>query len=227
MTGLFETTRLGDFEVRGATGPVGIHELAGVGHLRGRIDVARARGREAEMTRLEDALARTADGDPQVVGLVAEPGVGKSRLCSEFAERCRARGVELVSGGALAHTAGVPFVTVLEVLREWFGVTDRDSDEDAREKIAGRQGRLAGVVTAIARARADRGAGVIIIEDLHWIDRVSEAIVRTLVAGLPGSRTMIVLNFRPEYDDRWAHGARYQRIRVAPLGTAAATALPD
>src|SRR5881296_3029989 len=65
--------------------------------MRTRLDVSHARGfskfvgRQSEMAALEAALQHAIAGNAQVVGVVAEPGTGKSRLCYEFAERCRAR----------------------------------------------------------------------------------------------------------------------------------------
>ena len=73
-----------------------------------------------------------------MIGVVAEPGVGKSRLCHEFAERCRARGIEVYEAQAQAHGQAIPFLPVLQMLRGYFGIEDRDSERIAREKIAGR-----------------------------------------------------------------------------------------
>jgi adenylate cyclase len=71
--------------------------------------------------------------------VVAEAGVGKSRLCFEFLERCRARGDLLVlEGHAVAHGRHIPFLPILEIIRGYYGITDQDDDRTAREKIAGR-----------------------------------------------------------------------------------------
>ena len=87
---------------------------------------------------LEEALERAEAGRGGVIGVVAEPGVGKSRLCHEFAERCRARGIEVYEAQAQAHGQAIPFLPVLQMLRGYFGIEDRDSERVAREKIAGR-----------------------------------------------------------------------------------------
>ena len=68
--------------------------------------------------------------------MVAEPGVGKSRLCHEFAERRRAEGVDVFAGHGLAHARSVPFLPVLEILRVQFGITEQDRPEAAREKVS-------------------------------------------------------------------------------------------
>jgi adenylate cyclase len=95
-------------------------------------------GRDTEMDALEAALVRARGGDGQVVGVVAEAGTGKSRLCFEFLERCRRRGLRVVEGHAVAHGKNIPFLPVLEVIRAYYGIKAEDDDRTAREKIAGR-----------------------------------------------------------------------------------------
>jgi predicted ATPase len=95
-------------------------------------------GRSDDMAALEVALARALGGNGQVIGVVAEPGVGKSRLCYEFAQRCRARGLAVDEAHGVAHGKAIPFLPVIEYLRAYFGITERDADQAAREKIAGK-----------------------------------------------------------------------------------------
>ena len=90
------------------------------------------------MAALEEALERAGEGRGEVIGVVADPGIGKSRLCHEFAERCRARGIEVYEAQGQAHGKAIPFLPVLQMLRGYFGIEDRDSERAAREKIAGR-----------------------------------------------------------------------------------------
>src|SRR5262249_32821590 len=84
------------------------------------------------------ALARVIAGTGQVVGVVAHPGVGKSRLCFEFAERCRARGIAVYEAHGVPHGKAIPLLPVLESLRGYFGITEQDSAQTTRDKIAGR-----------------------------------------------------------------------------------------
>ena len=144
VTGFFQMEPLGEVQMKGAREPVRVFELQGVGPMRTRLDVSRARGltrfvgRDQEMATLEAALSSALEGNGRVVGVMAEPGTGKSRLCLEFAERCRARGIRVREAHALPHGKSIPFLTILEFLREFFGVAERDTDEEARHKIAGR-----------------------------------------------------------------------------------------
>jgi len=72
-----------------------------------------------------------------VAGVVGEAGLGKTRLCFEFLERCRAQGLQ-VEGHEVAHGKNIPFLPMLQVFRAYYGITQEDSDRSARDKIAGR-----------------------------------------------------------------------------------------
>jgi hypothetical protein len=90
------------------------------------------------MAALEAALARAREGGGGVVGVVGEAGIGKSRLCHEFLERCRGRGLATYEAYGVAHGKAIPFLPLLQLLRNVFGITEADSAAAAREKIAGR-----------------------------------------------------------------------------------------
>ena len=140
----FALEDLGAFALKGAAEPIHVYELTGVGSARNRFDLSRARGlvrfvgRDAELRTLEAALERTRRGEGQVLGIVADAGTGKSRLCFEFAEHCRAEGVQVMEGRCVAHGKNLPLLPVLEVIRGYFGIEDGDGERVVREKIAGR-----------------------------------------------------------------------------------------
>ncbi len=142
--GYFALEDLGEFRVKGVGDPVRVHRLIGLGAARTRFDISRARGlsrfvgRAADLRTLDDALEQTDAGNGQVVGVVAMAGTGKSRLCFEFLERCRARGMSVFEGRAVAHGKNIPLLPILEVFRAYYGITVEDDDRSAREKIAGR-----------------------------------------------------------------------------------------
>ncbi|MFQ5513609.1 MAG: AAA family ATPase [Myxococcota bacterium] len=144
VEGFFRLRNLGRSRIRGRAEPLSVFELESEGSLRTRLDASRARGflrfvgREAELATLHSALERTLQGEGQVVGIVGEAGVGKSRLCLEFVDQLRIGGISIYEAHCLSHGRGVPFLPVLELLRSFFGIDERDSDETARQKIAGR-----------------------------------------------------------------------------------------
>jgi class 3 adenylate cyclase/tetratricopeptide (TPR) repeat protein len=144
VSGYLDLDDLGEFDVKGVSEPVRVHALAGVGGAHSRLDISQARGftrfvgREDELATLQAALEQSRDGSGVVVGVVGEAGVGKSRLCHEFVERCRRQGIPVYEAQGQAHGSAIPFLPVLQMMRSYFGVTEHDPDQQAREKIAGR-----------------------------------------------------------------------------------------
>ena len=110
-----------------------------MGDLRTRFDVSRARGltrfvgRENDMQVLDQALASAHAGSGQVIGVVAEAGAGKSRLCFEFAERCRGDGMRVMQGSGVPHGKNIPLLPILQVVRAYYGISEEDDDRTARE----------------------------------------------------------------------------------------------
>jgi class 3 adenylate cyclase/tetratricopeptide (TPR) repeat protein len=257
--GFLDLDDLGEFEIKGASRPVRVFELAGVGAARSRLDLSRERGfsrfvgRSAEMAALEEALGRAKDGNGGAIGLVADPGVGKSRLSHEFVQRCREDDVEVFEAQAQAHGQSIPYMPVLQMLRSFFGIGEREAEQLSREKIAGRsllidpefaedlplmfdflgvpdpdrpvaqmspearQRALGRIVCRLVNAPARRKTLVLVIEDLHWIDAGSNAMLDGLVASIEGTNTLAVVNFRPEYSPSWAASPAYRGISLEPL----------
>jgi class 3 adenylate cyclase/tetratricopeptide (TPR) repeat protein len=143
VAGFFQLEDLGQFKLRGSGEAVHAYSLEGPGPMRTRLDLSRARGfsrfvgRAEEMQDLEAALRRAVAGQGQVVGVVGEIGLGKSRLCEEFIEHCRQSGVRVDEGHSVPHGRNVPFLPIVELLGSYFGVSERDRPDEARRKIAG------------------------------------------------------------------------------------------
>jgi class 3 adenylate cyclase len=144
VQGYFELEDLGTFSVKGVSDPVGVFQMQGIGEIKTRFDASRARGlsrfvgRTDDMQTLETALSRSRSGQGQVVGVVADAGVGKSRLCFEFLERCKADGLRVLKGAGVAHGKNLALLPIMQVFREYYGISEHDSDQLVREKIAGR-----------------------------------------------------------------------------------------
>ena len=141
VDGFFELWDLGTPELKGVSEPVRVYRLEGRGELLTRLDLARARGltrwvgRGAELGALESALARALDSEAQVIGVVGEAGVGKSRLCLEFLERCRERGLAVIRSSCPAYGRSVPLLPVRDLLRGLLDLEVEDDAAAAREKI--------------------------------------------------------------------------------------------
>jgi hypothetical protein len=245
VQGFFQLGDLGQMEVKGVPEPLRVYELQGVGQFRTRLDISRTRGfsrfvgRAEEMQVLESALARAQEGSPQIIGIVGEAGLGKSRLCAEFLERCRTSGLMTYEATGVAHGKAIPFLPILQLCRGFFGITEQDSDTTARERIAGRlllldeslreslplmfdflgvpdpelpaprmdpearQRQIFDVFRRVIQARGQRETSVTLLEDLHWFDAGSEAFLEPLLDSRPGTRGLVMLNFRPEYHAGW------------------------
>jgi class 3 adenylate cyclase/tetratricopeptide (TPR) repeat protein len=129
--------------LKGIPDPVEMYRLIGLkpainsDHFRDR-GLTRLLGRSAELAVLREALLNADQGAASVIGIVAQAGVGKSRLCFEFGEWCRTRGVEVLE--ARAHVLGqaTPLLPVLEVLRSFFRVSPEQDAAAARRRIAER-----------------------------------------------------------------------------------------
>jgi len=261
VEGYFRLQDLGRTKVKGMAEPIGVFELESASELRTRLQVAQARGltrfvgRDAEMDVLETALARARAGNGQVIGVVAEAGTGKSRLCYEFAEHCGAAGMRVIEGRCAAHGRNVPLLPILQIFRHYYGITEQDSDRSAREKLAGhllllddgyrevlpvlfeffgvpdpdrpvphidpdlKQRQLFGVLRKLVQRGAEDT--VALIEDLHWIDGASAAWLEEWVDAIAGTRFVLIVNFRPEFDATWVRRSYYQQLPLAPLSTEA------
>jgi class 3 adenylate cyclase/tetratricopeptide (TPR) repeat protein len=267
VSGYLALKDLGEFTIKGASRPLQVFELAGVGDARTRLEISQRRGfsrfvgRQDEYAVLETALRRTLEGDGQVVGVVGEAGVGKSRLCHEVVERARRDGIPVYHAAGSAHGQHVPFLAALEMVRGYFGVTGQEGDQEARERIAGRlllldpgfaedlpllfdflgvpdsehpapkmapearQRRLIEVIKRLVHAHSRREPAINLLEDLHWIDDGSAVFLEALVDALPGTRSLAIVNFRPEYRAEWMNRSHYQQLSVTPLGPEAVDAL--
>src|SRR5262249_54993278 len=126
---------------KGVSAPLRVFELRGIGPLRTRLDAAASRGlsrligREAELTWLDGIVSRSIASDGQVVGVVGDAGVGKSRLCLEFVQRCRARGIAVYEVHCPAHGATVPWLAIGDLLRSCFALGPGDGVEPVRRSI--------------------------------------------------------------------------------------------
>ncbi|MBI2469168.1 MAG: AAA family ATPase [Candidatus Rokubacteria bacterium] len=142
--GYVEVKPLGPVPVRGLEAPVEIYELAGAGPRRSRLHAAAARGltrfvgRDAELEQLRQALARTAAGHGQVVAIVGEPGVGKSRLVWEVTHSHRTHGWLLLQAGSVSYGKATAYLPVIDLLKVYFGIQERDDPRAIREKVTGK-----------------------------------------------------------------------------------------
>jgi adenylate cyclase len=212
-------------------------------------------GRTWEMNTVAGILDQAITGAGCVVGVVGPPGIGKSRMTREAVTLATGRGVEVLTVGCESHTRDVPFLLVARLLRRFFGVSGLDEAAgraQVRARIPdanpddllllddllgiGDPGAALPDITADARRR--RLAALVndatltrttpvqyVIEDVHWIDEVSEAMLADFVAVVPQIPALVLITYRPEYRGALSRTPGGQTISLAPLNAAHSAAL--
>jgi class 3 adenylate cyclase/tetratricopeptide (TPR) repeat protein len=139
---------LGPQAIRGIAAPVEIFKLKGLkyapssGVFRSGRRLSPLTGRIDQFSALSLELENTMKGDGRVVGVVGEAGIGKSRLCFEFAEHCRGKGIRVFEARVLAHGRATPFQPVLELLRDFFGLHIKEAGDISRRRVLDRLAAL-------------------------------------------------------------------------------------
>jgi predicted ATPase/class 3 adenylate cyclase len=141
--GYFECRALGTAQIKGVSEPVPLYEVLGVGPLRTRLQVAARRGlvrfvgRQAEMGQMQKALALIKAGHGQVVSVMGEPGVGKSRLFHEF-KLLSQKGCLVLETFSVSHGKAYAYLPLIELLKNYFQLTLWDDERRRREKVMGK-----------------------------------------------------------------------------------------
>jgi tetratricopeptide (TPR) repeat protein len=99
-------------------------------------------GRERELAALDDLLGQAREGRGQVVGVVGEPGVGKSRLCYEFMQAHLNQGGLILEANVDASGQAIPYLPIIELLKSYFQIASRDDVSRRRDKVADKLHRL-------------------------------------------------------------------------------------
>ena len=143
IEGYFECKALGAAKVKGVTEPLPIYEVLGVGPLRTRLQVSARRGltrfvgRQSELEQLRRALAQARAGHGQIVGVMGEPGLGKSRLFYEFKLTSQS-GCLVLEAYSVSYGKASPYLPVLELLKSYFQLQPQDDERQRREKVGGK-----------------------------------------------------------------------------------------
>jgi class 3 adenylate cyclase/tetratricopeptide (TPR) repeat protein len=143
VEGLVRVNALGAVPVKGLTAPVEAFELVGVTALRRRLQAAAARGltrfvgRQPELAALHQALTQAASGHGQVVALVGEAGVGKSRLAYEFVHAHPTHGWRVLESASVSYGKATPYFPVLDLLKRYCHLDEQDDPRTVRAKVTG------------------------------------------------------------------------------------------
>jgi class 3 adenylate cyclase/tetratricopeptide (TPR) repeat protein len=143
VEGLVRVNSLGPVPVKGLAEPVEVFELIGASAIRRRLQAATSRGltrfvgRQTEIDALGQALARAGHGHGQVVALIGEPGVGKSRLVYEFIHSHRTRDWLLLESASVSYGKATPYFPVIDLLKSYCRIDGRDDPRTMRAKVTG------------------------------------------------------------------------------------------
>jgi class 3 adenylate cyclase len=142
--GWVQVTPLGLVPVKGLPEPVEVSELVGAGPARTALQAFAARrltsfvGRQVELAALHQALEQARAGHGQIVAVIGEPGVGKTRLFYEFSHASRTQGWRLLESHSTSYGKATPYLPVIDLLKTYVQLEDRDDGRQVREKLTGR-----------------------------------------------------------------------------------------
>jgi len=267
--GFVRVKTIGSVPLKGIAGPVEVYELEGV-NTRNRMHALAARGlskfvgRQDEIESLSRAATRAKAGHGQVVALVGEAGVGKSRIFFEFTRSLGAQGWLIMEGGSVPYDKATSYLPLIDLLSRYFQIQDRDTEQQVRERI-GRKLLALGDEKLLAQMPLLSGVlGIsvsdvawtnfhpferqslifdafkrllvresqnqplcLVIEDMHWIDAETQTFLEMLLASIPAARILLLVNYRPEYENRWIGKSYFSQLRIDPLAAASADELLD
>ena len=262
-----QVTALGPVPVKGLGEPVEVFELVGASGIRRRLQAAVARGltrfvgRQTELAVLQQALERARVGHGQVVALLGEAGVGKSRLVYEVVHSHRTQGWRVLESAAVSYGKAIPYFPVIDLLKCYCHVDDSDDARTIRAKVTGqvltldetlqdtlpallsllevlpddspfltldppqRRQRTLDALKRVFLRESHEQPLLLVVEDLHWLDTETQALLNSLVESLPTTQILLLVNYRPEYQHGWGSKTYYTQLRLDPLAPASVDAL--
>jgi len=141
--GYVQVKPLGPTPIKGLTEPIPVYEVIGAGAARTRLQASAVRGltrfvgRDAEVEQLRQALEQAARGRGQIIAVMGEPGVGKSRLFYEFIHSHRTQGWLVLESDSVSYGKATPYLPLVELLKCYFKLGGRDDARAIRTKVTG------------------------------------------------------------------------------------------
>jgi class 3 adenylate cyclase/tetratricopeptide (TPR) repeat protein len=257
--GLFRFEGLGQRVIKGKEEPINIYRVIAPSTRRTRFDVSADRGltsfvgKERELELLLDSFEQVKAGRGQAVSIVAEAGVGKSRLLYEFRKAIASEDVTFLEGRCLSYSRGVAFFPIIDILKANFDIREGDRNPEIREKVKkgisivkadekstlpfllelfsvkesgidkfslspeGKKDRIMESVKRITLKGSEIRPVILAYEDLHWMDKSSEDLLKNVLENIPGSRTLMIFTYRPEYVHTWGAKSYHSQVNLNRL----------
>jgi class 3 adenylate cyclase/tetratricopeptide (TPR) repeat protein len=210
-------------------------------------------GRQNSMTSLMEAYEKVKEGSGQVVGLLGEAGVGKSRLVLEFRGRLSQDEFVYLEGRCIHFGVAMAYLPILEILRSYFEIKEGEQEllikRKMKERVQKFDEKLQSILSPLQdllslkvedeqylklepkqkRERifealrdlfmrlSQESILILVVEDLHWIDKTSEEFLDYLIGWLANARILLILLHRPEYTHQWGSKSYFNRIGLTQL----------
>ena len=264
VRGFFQEELVGETELKGKAQPQKLFRVVSEHPgIRTRFDAGISRGmtkfvgRRPEIEALKAAFDRAKRGEAQVVDVVGEAGVGKSRLVYEFQNSIGSEAT-ILTGICVQYGRIINFLPVIDMVKAAFGIREGMDEDEVGHQIADRstgglavmvpfyrsllslkvedvqfnslnpEGRKFGTFEAVKNlllSLSKEKPLVLFIEDVHWIDKISEELFTYFSRCIQGHGILMITAYRPEVSPPWAQGAHYQHLGVETLGSDASLRL--
>jgi DNA-binding NtrC family response regulator/tetratricopeptide (TPR) repeat protein len=207
-------------------------------------------GRGEELALLTSRFKQASQGRGQVVCIVGEVGIGKSRLLVEVVKGLPAGSVRYLEGHCLSVGPTMPFAPLIAIIKDACGIRESDTaaTTDGRlaaaleesgvqaDQVAADLRRLVGpaadptsvppdlmkrrlfdAIHALLVAQSRKTPVVVIVEDLHWVDEISEACLDLIVNGLGTASILALFTYRTGYRPPWLGKSNVSELSLSPL----------
>jgi class 3 adenylate cyclase/tetratricopeptide (TPR) repeat protein len=257
--GFFGFEALGKRKIKGKQESVNVYQIIAPSTRRTRFDVSTATGltpfvgRERVLEILIDSFARIKTGRGQAVSMVAEAGVGKSRLLYEFRKAVSSEDATFLEGRCLSYSKGVAYHLHADILKAHFDIRESDRDPEIRQKVKGglkilgldessnlpyllellgvkesgidnipmsfesRKDRIIETLKRIALKTSESRPLILAYEDLHWMDKNSEDVLKSVLESIPGAKVLLIFTYRPEFVHTWGGKSFHSQITLNRL----------
>jgi tetratricopeptide (TPR) repeat protein len=259
VTGFFDCRPLDTSALKGVR-PIEVYEVRQERGTRSRLEALAETagltplvGRQQELARLPQVWQKARQGHGQVVSVIGEAGIGKSRLMYEFKRQLEQEDISYLEGSCFAYGECISYLPFLRIIRGLFGLNADDPEVEAKRKIAQWLGewqleessvapylhnllslpvedeifprltpelirqRTVEAIRKLLLARANKNPLVVIVEDVHWIDKATEEVLKVLVESLADAPLLLILVYRPEYLYGWEKIEQHWEIRLSQL----------
>ena len=251
--------------LKGFSHPVPTYRLTGISglcrwHVRTARGVSKFVGRSAERAILERAVHDTVSGLGQIISIVGEPGVGKSRLVHEFVDALEREDWRTVEAETAPTSLEVPYATTKAIIlsllekgpstavehsprfspnipadfsRRWHAainaVLEQPIDDPEWDELDPqlRRREIIESCRALIERIATQRRTVILLEDLHWIDDASKAVIQAVISIADRNKILILLTSRSDSTPEWLTDAKVTLLPLKPLDDDAARTLVD